>query len=214
MNSFIRLSDLAWVTELEIDPFCVTPNPDFRPNEAEYAMVQDGFLPKPAIDETEQVVVEVHPVLKNGVWTRQWELRVKFDNQEDLDAARAAKFASDKAAFAKTVNDYILAVYARPMTLSEEYRLREADAIAYRDAGYAGDVPPRVNGFATSAGMDPTPAANLILSQAVQLRAALTQLSDIRMRKYEILRATTIADATLVYDSCMASIRAIATAIA
>lgn len=37
MKTFLRLSDNRWpITELDLDPACISPSPNFRPNETEY----------------------------------------------------------------------------------------------------------------------------------------------------------------------------------
>lgn len=72
MQKFIRLSDNTVVTEFDLDPLCVNPSPNFRPNEEEYTRVQDA--PYPAFDQYTQVVNEIDPVETDGVWTQQWEV--------------------------------------------------------------------------------------------------------------------------------------------
>lgn len=105
------------------------------------------------------------------------------------------------------------AVYARVTRFMPEYEAREAQAVAYRDAGYTGTVPPRVDEFATPAGLDATTATNLILSQADALRTALGQLSAQRMRKYEVINAPDVASAQAVEADVLDHIQAIGQAL-
>lgn len=75
------------------------------------------------------------------------------------------------------------------------YEKREAAALAYKNADYKGDPTIWITAFADEAGLPYQTATNVILSQAVALRAALEQLEALRMRKYRVQRATTVAEA-------------------
>jgi len=125
----------------------------------------------------------------------------------------AAAFPDFKAASVLQIDAAVLAIYDRPMTLGKEYESREKAAADYKAAGYTGPVPARLAGFATPAGMTPTQAADLVLSQSAQMRGALDSLGDLRMRKYEVQRATTEAAARTVHTDIMAQIAAIASAL-
>lgn len=123
----------------------------------------------------------------------------------------------DRGALAAHIDAAVAAVYDRPMTYSKEYEAREAQAQAYKDAGYTGPVPARVAGFATPAGMTTQAATDLILLQAAQFRSALDQLSDLRMQKYAVTRqdangayVATDAEAQALADATLASVAAIA----
>ena len=119
----------------------------------------------------------------------------------------------DRQGLALRLDDAVAAIYERPTRFSDEYKLREAQAQAYKDSGYAGDPPQQVAAFATPAGMLPTTATDLILAQAAQLRGALAQLGVLRMQKYAILNAVSDADAEAVFDAAMAGVVAIGTAL-
>lgn len=129
------------------------------------------------------------------------------------DAAIAANLASLKTTLTKQIDDAVITIYDRPMALSKEYEAREKAAADYKAAGYTGTVPARLAGFATPAAMTTTAAADLVLSQAAQMRGALDMLSDLRMRKYEVQRATTEAAARTVHTTIMGQIAAIAAAL-
>lgn len=104
----------------------------------------------------------------------------------------------------------VIAIYDRPMQLSKEYEAREKAAADYKAAGYIGAVPAWLAGFATPAGMEPQAAADLVLSQAAQMRGALDSLGALRMRKYEVQLASTEADARTAHTDIMAQIAAVA----
>lgn len=118
-----------------------------------------------------------------------------------------------KTKLSDEIDRAVCAIYSRPMTLSKEYEARRKAAADYKAAGYAGVVPARLAGFATPAGLTATVAADLILAQAEQFNAALDSLSDLRMRKFEVQRATTEADAQTVHTAVMAQIATITAAL-
>lgn len=115
----------------------------------------------------------------------------------------------DRAAAAAQIDEAVAAIYGRFTRFQLEYTEREAQAQAYKDAGYAGAVPPRVAEFATPAGMTAQAATALILAQAVNLRTAQGELSALRMRKYEVLRAATDAAAQAVAAEIIAAVEAV-----
>lgn len=115
----------------------------------------------------------------------------------------------DRAATALQIDEAVAAIYDRFTRFQLEYTERESQAQAFRDADYAGAVPPRVAEFSVPAGMSAQAAANLILSQAVSLRDAQGALSALRMRKYEVLRAESDAQAQTAAVEIIASIAAV-----
>ena len=88
MNTFIRLSDSLEMTEQDIDPLCVIPNINFKPNEQDYATVRQWS--KPSINEITQKVVKAPPALVDGIWTQQWQVIEIYATQAEVDAAIAA----------------------------------------------------------------------------------------------------------------------------
>lgn len=115
----------------------------------------------------------------------------------------------DRQAATVQIDEAVAAIYGCFTRFQLEYTEREAQAQAYKDAGYTGPVPPRVAEFATPAGMPAQAATDLILTQAVNLRTAQGALSALRMRKYEVLRAVTDAEAQAVTAEILAGIAVI-----
>ena len=112
----------------------------------------------------------------------------------------------DRAFMARQIDEAVATIYGRFTTFQLEYTEREAQAQAFKDATYTGDVPTRVSEFAVPAGMTAQAATDLILSQAVNLRTAQGALSALRMRKYEVLRAASDAEAQAVASEILAGI--------
>ena len=119
----------------------------------------------------------------------------------------------DRAAAALQIDEAVASIYGRFTRFAIEYQEREAQAQAFKDAGYTGPVPPRVAEFATPAGMPAQAATDLILAQAANLRTAQGELSALRMRKYEVLRAATDAAAQAVAAEILAGVEAVGRAV-
>jgi hypothetical protein len=114
---------------------------------------------------------------------------------------------------ATKIDDLVASIYSDFNRFQQEYLLRAAAAQAFKDSGYQGDPGPWVSAFATAAGMSNTAAADLILSQSTLLNGALEQLGCLRMRKYEVLNATTADAAGAAYLNVVAAIEAVAATI-
>jgi hypothetical protein len=115
--------------------------------------------------------------------------------------------------YTASIDARVAAVYAIWMRYQAEYESREAAAQAFKDAGYTGDATIWVTGFATPAGLTPQAAADRILSQSVELRGALANLGALRMRKYEVMAATSCDAAKAAYDDICAKVDALAATI-
>lgn len=111
------------------------------------------------------------------------------------------------------VDTQIAAIYAGPQRFIKEYEEREQQARDFIASGGIGEVPPRIAAFASASGMDAMSAAQLTVQQADNLRGALGQLADLRMRKYEIKRAMNRAAKQATFDDIQAKAEAIAKAI-
>ena len=197
--------------EVDFSPRCTTTAKRLEPAEAlEYGVSVLKMVTPPAFDGITQKRAELAPTLTAGVWVQTWAVTELFPVAADKAAAIAANLANVKADLSKQIDAAVIAIYSRPIILSEEYKGREKAAADYKAAGYAGAVPARLAGFATPAGMTATAAADLILSQAAQMRGAADALSDLRMRKYEVSRATTEAAARTAHAAVMAQIAAVA----
>lgn len=92
-----------------------------------------------------------------------------------------------------------------------EYERAAAEAQAFTDAGYQGDVPPMVAAWAIS-GRTPQQAAESILAEAAQYNGALVQLRATRLQAKELIRAAMAAgnveQAQDIADETIAAIEA------
>ena len=128
-------------------------------------------------------------------------------------AGMTEPYVVTKDDLAISIDDAVAAIYARYNRFHAEYTEREAQAQAYKDAGYTGDVPVQVAAFAGPAGKTGQQAADIILSQAAQLRGALSQLGVLRMRKYEVLMCTSVTDAQTKAATILAAVQQIGDAL-
>lgn len=122
--------------------------------------------------------------------------------------------AFDKTGLGQAIDDACRAAIAPRLPFLEEYKQRESEALDFKNAGYTGAVPERVSEFATPAGVTAEAATDLILQQAAAMRADFSSLAALRMRKYEVLRATDDAQAQSSFDNIMAQIAPIAVRLA
>lgn len=97
-------------------------------------------------------------------------------------------------------------IYNRFTRFDQEYLQREQEAQEFKDADYAGPVPRQVAAFATPAGIPARNATDIILGQAANLRAAVSTLGELRMRKYEVYQATSAEAKIAAKDSILAAI--------
>lgn len=94
-----------------------------------------------------------------------------------------------------------------------EYERAAAEAQAFTDAGYQGDVPPMVAAWAIS-GRTAQQAAESILAEAAQYNGALVQLRTTRLQAKELIRAAMAAgDVEQAQDIAAETIAAIEAAV-
>ena len=112
-----------------------------------------------------------------------------------------------------SIDDTAANIGSRWIRFAEEYKEREAAAIAFKEANFAGEVSVYISSFATVAGLDNQSASLLILQQAERLRALQQQLAVQRMRKYE-LKHEALSDEELknIHDDIVSKMRQLAEA--
>ncbi|MCG8993331.1 hypothetical protein LH427_07795 [Laribacter hongkongensis] len=135
------------------------------------------------------------------------------DYEAWLDAGNVpepAEPAASRDDLVRQIDDRAATIYNRWTRFEAEYRAREAAAQAFKDAGYQGDPGLYVTSFAEPAGLTARAAADAILAQAAALRAAQDALAGLRMRKYEVARASDVAVAQTLTDEIVAAMDGIA----
>ena len=158
------------------------------------------ILDQPAYDSTTHELVAADPQIIGGKWVQDWAA------QPIPAPVIAQRSQALRSGLVTQIDEAVAAIYGRFTRFAIEYQEREAQAQAYKDAGYTGAVPPRVSEFATPAAMPVKDATDLILSQAANLRTSQGELSALRMRKYEVLRAKSDAQAQAAADAILQSI--------
>lgn len=118
--------------------------------------------------------------------------------------------AQKRATWVSQIDATVAQVYSQYTRFQLEYEMREAAAQAFKDAGYTGEPTVWIKSFADNTGITYQACADLILSQAVKLRGAMTLLGSLRMDKYKILTAGTLEEASAAFDAIIAQVGAIA----
>jgi hypothetical protein len=107
--------------------------------------------------------------------------------------------AEQRTIYIKEVDDSIAAVISDKTRFSMGYVEREKAATDYLASNCTITPSVWITRFADNVGMAYKAAAELIVSQALQYRKALLDLDNLRMDKYLISRAASLAEARDVY---------------
>ena len=151
-----------------------------------------------------------------GVWSLHWSVVDLTANEIHLrDRAAAAALTASIAAQVARIDADVDAIYAAVVgNRSDEYNDANADATAYKAAGYSGAVPAGVQSWADAKQWTPTQAADDILAAAARLTALRDMIRAQRLAKKEQARAATdaagVAAASAAWAASLAAIRAVA----
>ncbi len=129
-----------------------------------------------------------------------WELTPEAAQKQLSDALKASK--SDIDSTAADISN-------RWTRFAEEYEKREAQALAFKGAGYTGECGDYITMFSKRAGLTTTEATDLILLQAETLRTLQAQLASERMRKYELDACATVESIQLLAQEICTNLTAI-----
>ncbi|HHF5826007.1 TPA: hypothetical protein ACPPH8_001317 [Haemophilus influenzae] len=112
-----------------------------------------------------------------------------------------------------SIDDTAANISSRWTRFAEEYKEREAAAIAFKAANYEGECSLYISDFAQRARLDNKTATNLILTQAAGLKKLQMELANQRMRKYE-LKHEALSDEELknIHDDIIGKMQALAEA--
>ena len=132
----------------------------------------------------------------------------KWGGKKWIDDAEliAKALQQEKTQSINTIDDFMGKIYLKFTRFDKEYQLREDQAQAFKEAGYQGEMPEQVEGFAVNNDLTPQQATDLILAQAEKLRYALNELGKLRMQKYKINHQSTIEDVEKVRDELIGKI--------
>lgn len=139
-------------------------------------------------------------IWKNGEWTLDPELY-------------AQRLAAEQAALVEAVNSRAAAIYSEWAKFELEYRARESAALAYQATEFKGEPGIYITSYAEQAHLSNQQAAEAIIAQSAALRAAQEQLAALRMRKFEIERATTIESARTIASDIISAMDQVAAAV-
>ena len=121
----------------------------------------------------------------NGVYIKAWntgKLGVQ-PTAEQLAAVSVVANAPTKTELIKKIDADVDAIYGDAVgNRSLEYTTAEEQAQAYKDAAYAGTVPPFVASWVTASGLTAQAAADNILAQAVAWRGAVAVIRAQRLQ--------------------------------
>jgi len=90
------------------------------------------------------------------------------------------------AQLATLIDQKVAQIYEGWTRFTSEYQAKEAAALAYKATAYEGEVSVWIRSYAEAAGIGCQEAAERILQQAENLRAAQIQLGQLRVRKFEL----------------------------
>ncbi|HHF4998569.1 TPA: hypothetical protein ACPQYX_000964 [Haemophilus influenzae] len=112
-----------------------------------------------------------------------------------------------------SIDDTAANISSRWTRFAEEYKEREAAAIAFKAANYEGECSRYISDFAQRARLDNKTATNLILTQAAGLKKLQMELANQRMRKYE-LKHEALSDEELqrIHDDIIGKMQTLAEA--
>lgn len=115
-----------------------------------------------------------------------------------------------KSLWMTQIDGNVASVYSQFTRFQMEYEQREKAAQTYKDAGYTGDPTVWLTAFADSNNMTYQDCADLVLSQASNLRNAVQTLGQYRMDKYKVKNAATMADAETEFNTIIDNIATLA----
>lgn len=179
----------------------------------QYVEDHRGEVVYSTIDKTEITIDDVGAYPKNTTKLKpsceycEWDGEKWFISQEKQVEVKRELIKS----LIDDIDNAAAEIIARWTRFAEEYKEREAAAIAFKEANFNGEVSIYISSFATVAGLDNKSATLLILKQAEDLRTLQEQLAVQRMRKYE-LKHEELADEELqrIHDDIISKMQTLA----
>ncbi|WP_416365194.1 hypothetical protein [Pasteurella multocida] len=123
------------------------------------------------------ILIDAQPSIYHELVNGKWIISLEKQTQRKNEFIQS---------LVDNVDNTAASIISKWTRFTEEYKEREAAAIAFKEASFNGEVSIYISSFATVAGLDNKSASLLILKQAEGLRALQEQLAVQRMRKYEL----------------------------
>jgi len=167
-----------------------------RPTSTEYVADHRGKTIYSITNTETDTVKELGPI-KEG-WTlleRPSKYHIFENDKWVLTDSGNSKQLNAAISDAKTnIDTTALSILNQWTAFADSYAETEAEAIAFTEQDYTGDMGPNLTAYCIAAGVSPKTAAITVLKKAKALRAAKTELNVVRSRKHS-LNALTDLDA-------------------
>jgi len=182
-----QLPDVGNV-EWDATHFC--PPGALTPEEADqFRVVPLIETPEPTYDPIYQTCQRDGGEFVSGQWQFKWKLETLTTEQS------AANLLTLKQQSVKQIDNDADEIYRAALgDRSTEYAQAEADALAFKAAGYTGDVPASVAAWAQATGKSAQWAADDTLATATTWRNAQAAIRQNRLMRKEAVRQATTAD--------------------
>ncbi|HHF1625644.1 TPA: hypothetical protein ACPI87_001953 [Haemophilus influenzae] len=161
-----------------------------------------GFVPESAVEISQETYLELlngqaqgkqiianktgHPALIEPQPSAAHELNLDTLTWEISAEKQTALLADTQTRLIANIDEHAAKIYSTWTRFESEYRERQAAAEAFKAANYEGECSRYISDFAQRARLDNKTATNLILTQAAGLEKLQVELSNQRMRKYEL----------------------------
>ncbi|PRL99005.1 hypothetical protein BV011_01655 [Haemophilus influenzae] len=161
-----------------------------------------GFVPESAVEISQETYLELlngqaqgkqiianktgHPALIEPQPSAAHELNLDTLTWEISTEKQTALLADTQTRLIANIDEHAAKIYSTWTRFESEYRERQAAAEAFKAANYEGECSRYISDFAQRARLDNKTATNLILTQAAGLEKLQVELSNQRMRKYEL----------------------------
>jgi hypothetical protein len=137
--------------------------------------------------------------MENYLQNKKTPVRDPLEPQPAAQIQALATEPEQRALMIETIDNLIAQTYDRFQRFTMEYVAREKAAQDFKAAGYTGDPTVWITHVAENLGLTNQETADLVITQANAMRAALILLGQLRMDKYKVANAPTIEDANNMY---------------
>lgn len=185
-----------------------------RPQSTEYIPDFRGETIYNKLDQSKSEVVNELGDIKQG-WTLKTAPSKYHTFSDELDDWELSpeserRLLSDAISNESNhIDDLSSSVASKWSRFAEEYEIAEAQAKAFKEAGYQGECGAYVASYAEPEGISNQQATDIILAQADSLRALQLQLREQRMRKRLLLDCETVEEVQALSQEIQSNIKAL-----